>query len=359
MFILPVAVLYGIALLFFIVGRELTPIRDVVLQQQATSTILYRLAYDDNTFPYKLAATIARNPEVIALGTSRAMQFRSEFFANPSTFYNAGGMHNAADYVAFITSLPANSKLKLIIVDAELVFLTSESTPASPHEDVTAYDLVRNFFTHGWRDVYLGYFKGKFTFSSLAGRARESSAIGVAALTTDAGFRNDGSYRPDATPFDVRQAALQNQITLALQAISSNRNGAGSSIVPSHVDDLKRFLALCRTRGIEVVGYIPPIEQEEHDATLVAENSFGETNRAAYGLLTASFTAYGYHLYDVSSLETIGSSDRELIDDGHGSEKTYLRILSYLAKRDPHLSPFVRADAASLLLKTTSDIKVL
>ena len=57
--------------------------------------------------------------------------------------------------------------------------------------------------------------------------------------------------------------------------------------------------------------------------------------------LDTLFNKYGYHIYDTSNLRTLASSDNELIDAVHGSEKTYARLLVYLAEREPVLERYV------------------
>ena len=85
-FILPVVAIFILPFFVFINSGEFTPLSEVVARQNKDPNILYRLAYDNNAFAYKLATAKARNPEILALGTSRGMQFRSGFFKNPAAF---------------------------------------------------------------------------------------------------------------------------------------------------------------------------------------------------------------------------------------------------------------------------------
>ena len=335
------------------------PVAQVVAAQAATSTVLYRLAYNDNTFAYKLAATTARDPRIIVLGTSRAMQFRREFFAEPDSFYNAGGMHDAADYLNFVRALPEGAQLDTVILNVEPVFLTTESPPTTGRQDTTRYALVLNFLASGWREAYLDLFSGKVSIGKLMSESSVDPAIGIAALMTSTGFRNDGSYQPESESDAARASRIDSQVAYGLEKIASNNAGLGSRVAIAPLAQFKQTLALLHERGINVVGFIPPIAQEEHDALLASDTEYAKIQRTASRLFAAMFIEYGYPLYDVSSLATTGSSDAELIDDGHGSEKTYLRILLYMAGHDSALRRFVDRASVAPLLATSSPIKVI
>lgn len=47
--------------------------------------------YQDNDKAFKLRMSNKLHPDILAVGTSRVMQFREEWFADEYSFYNAGG----------------------------------------------------------------------------------------------------------------------------------------------------------------------------------------------------------------------------------------------------------------------------
>ena len=71
----------------------------------------FGLAYRDNTRYYKHLVASAKAADLLVLGTSRSMQFHSEFFTTDS-FYNAGG---GAGYINefqfFLENLPEDTPM--------------------------------------------------------------------------------------------------------------------------------------------------------------------------------------------------------------------------------------------------------
>jgi hypothetical protein len=176
----------------------------------------------------------------------------------------------------------------------------------------------------------------------------------------ETGQRSDGSYKPLIAQGDGRRVAVEDQTADALEEIASNRYGRGGPrILDARVKELERFLSLCHERGIRVIGFIPPVAQEEHDALISTNNEYTETVRTLYARFDATLADFTFPLYDTSSLRALGSSNSELLDGRHGSEKATLRVLLYLAKKDPAFASLIRPDAAALIRKSTSDIEVL
>ena len=74
-----------------IVGGELTPVADVVEAQRRSPELYDPVGHPRSVVPkYKLLSAIARRPEILVLGSSRANSLRGEFVRPPSDrFYNA------------------------------------------------------------------------------------------------------------------------------------------------------------------------------------------------------------------------------------------------------------------------------
>jgi len=70
---------------------EFTAADTVVARQQTDPQTLLGLAYSDSSLYVKARRLAQVHPEVLALGNSRVMQFRSGFFRPGVRFYNAGG----------------------------------------------------------------------------------------------------------------------------------------------------------------------------------------------------------------------------------------------------------------------------
>ena len=70
---------------------ELKSVDTVCRMQKENSNLLWGCAYVEAKEKYKLTGTKLNQPNVLALGNSRTMPFRKEFFNQGVTFYNAGG----------------------------------------------------------------------------------------------------------------------------------------------------------------------------------------------------------------------------------------------------------------------------
>ena len=88
-FQIPILCYLGIIILLLAISGELLKY-DKLIADHNNDDILIGLAYS-NVKDIKLIITEHRNPKIMALGTSRVMQFRDFFFNNPEFFYNAGG----------------------------------------------------------------------------------------------------------------------------------------------------------------------------------------------------------------------------------------------------------------------------
>src|SRR4051794_12267626 len=88
LFLLPLTVIAilgtGIALLC----GELLPVRVVAWLQTREKPFVFMPQLSDHTYRFKLEVILRRRPETLALGSSRANQWRSAMF-RPTDFYNA------------------------------------------------------------------------------------------------------------------------------------------------------------------------------------------------------------------------------------------------------------------------------
>ena len=64
---------------------------DRIVKDQASSHGIYASSLDHNAMSYKLTLVEFRKPDIVAIGSSRAMQFREDSFRDDVVFVNAGG----------------------------------------------------------------------------------------------------------------------------------------------------------------------------------------------------------------------------------------------------------------------------
>ena len=88
LFLSPLVFMGLAATLIGLSSGELLPVRFVAWLQTRGEPFVFLPQFSDHTFRLKLDAVRRRRPEILALGSSRANQWRSAMF-RPTSFYNA------------------------------------------------------------------------------------------------------------------------------------------------------------------------------------------------------------------------------------------------------------------------------
>ena len=79
-FLLPLVFFFGISLTILSAAGEMVPIEQIIRDQGDGKAVLFGFAYTNCAKYYKMQSVLKRNPDIIALGTSRVLQFRSKLF---------------------------------------------------------------------------------------------------------------------------------------------------------------------------------------------------------------------------------------------------------------------------------------
>jgi hypothetical protein len=347
-FIIPIIALFIFPLIIFLKGGEGLPISNIVdVQQESSSSILYMSGLTAiNDKYYKLLTSTKKNPEIVVFGTSRTLAFKSNYFKNIESFYNAGYNANAsmrtADLLDYINNIPKDSKLHVILFDVS-DFLNSQNSASSEIKN-NILDSAHLFLTTGWHDIYTDFFKGNITIDKLYS---SSSNIGLTAIMHNFGYRNDGSLeRGNISVVDKLkiQKDVSSQISEEVSAINSNQINFldfGKTINQDNLSLIEKFLEICKSRNIYVIGYYPPSAIEIHDTMMSLKNDYGNTYKEVPGIFSSLFKKYDYNFYDARDITSIGSSDSELYDPYHPTERATIKLLIYLANKEPNLKSYL------------------
>src|SRR5262249_15069181 len=88
-FLLPFALILIVAVGLAVYSGEVMPLFRVIDWQSHVPSVRYDPLFAENHFAYKLLTAARRQPEVIAIGSSRVYEFRAELLnKNPAAFYN-------------------------------------------------------------------------------------------------------------------------------------------------------------------------------------------------------------------------------------------------------------------------------
>lgn len=357
-FCAPYAVLLPIVLAPILFTGELVSPRMALAVQRHCPTVLYGPAYTNPNREYKTLGILRRRPEVLALGTSRTMQFRAFFLTRrPDAFFNAGGaVRTLPEMRELVESLPAPLRPRILIIGLDQYFFNEAWDPVTPRGSRDGGDNASPLRALcSFREALRDFSRGKFTvhdvFSTSDRYTGNYKALGLRARSKSSGFRVDGSL------FDGRHAAdacgsqdWEFRNTLARIRSGNRRFEPAESVNTRAIEELDGMLAFCRTNGIHVIGFLPPYAHAVLDA-------MRHTGRYRYletlpDAVHRVFARHGFPYIDATDLQSLGSDDSETIGDDagfHGSEVAYLRLFIRMAEIDPALQSYT--DPAELRRK--------
>jgi len=360
LFLLPIFILFAVPLSIFLwTGEDISVSKIIQLQWDKNRTALYGKAYSYSDPLYKWESVKLRNPSIIALGSSRVLPFRSKFFKDSSSFFNAGlAVTGIEGFNTFLSDIPIERQPQLIIMGLDQKMFYSDL--GIPYFYRTEDPIFTQFLTRSWRQIYLDIFQRKFTFKDLLAQNAEEYPIGILARIRHNGYRNDGSYQYG----DTRMQSFEERkklIDIDARAITATHCVQyQDTLVPETLESLARFLKTARERNIIVVGFIPPYAQE----LLVTMRSFPDSicaqqiNKLPIALSTI-FTEYHFEFFDFTDNASFGGSDLELEDSVHAGEKSYLRFFIKMLKNGQALKPYADLGFLERRLKNaTSDLDV-
>ncbi len=355
LFSIPLCVLFLFPATVLFLGREYFSFKEVVNAQQKNPETLFGFAYNGEPFyMYKNYLVKIENPKVIALGTSRVMQFRKEFFTEDTHFINAGGAGKTiADIDRFVASLPKDGSVKVIILGLDKDALTAPLVIGGDNkEDILPIRFIKLSVMMS-RRIYLDYVANKYTVNDIKNAYTSTTNIGISALVHGDGFRSDGSYRyGGAMQNPARLSALSDQINEQVGNISQTQRfftDDEKNNFEKNVRVLGRVLVKARERGVVVIGFMPPYPTPIYNAMVLHDNSLAHLSAELNNL----FTKEGMYFFDISSIETVGGKETEFVDTNHGTDMLYAKIISTLYDKSKAISPYVDIKRLRAALKNT------
>ena len=77
---------------------------------------------------------------------------------------------------------------------------------------------------------------------------------------------------------------------------------------------------------------------------------YGDSYRAAPGVLSVIFEQEGYHFYDMRDISVIQASNKDLYDSRHMTEKGTIKMLIYLSNKEKKLMEYITTSRLQELL---------
>lgn len=316
---------------------EHNPLDEVIYEQHKRDAI-YGSILNNNEFSYSTELVTFRKPAVIALGSSRVLPFRQEFFSEQ--FAGAGrAITQIKEAEIFLSKVLENGvKPEVVLFGIDFWWFhesLSKRNTSARHiqtEGEFASNKLRGFMNHviqrrveigsAYRKVLYGAEKEDYE------KYKEFHSLGLGALQNFSGLRKDGSYFYGNILTGFRKSPdIAFKSTLQRIKKGSDKFRHGQNISEDAWSSLMNFMVKARDNNIRVVLFYPPLSDKAYDAI----------NREPIGykyikLLTERLEKTGV-FFNFHNPTKLSATECEFVDGFHGGEVVYARLLKEMSKK--------------------------
>ena len=346
LFALPFAVPFLLLSGFMFYTGETLPLELVARLQMGERPLLYRPRYGNRDLDFKTISANLRQPEILAVGSSRVLQFRAAFFdRNPQAFYNAAAPAWTLDQVRkLLDRLTFTPSIVILALDQPWFndAYVADVLPEQVSDFAQFFAVNRSFMQDaiGGESFDIGRYLARVEpgYGGLA--------LGLRAIRDGHGFRNDGSEQYGDF-LVARWLWPQNERQRHLDLLRDGQEMyvRGDTLSAARLAQLEDLLKWCEERGITVIGFLP-----SYMPTLYAQMLADGNHAYAAALdeaLAPLFATYGDAYFDFSDGGALGASDEDFFDGWHASERINLRLYRDMLAALPDLLA-AYSDAAAL-----------
>lgn len=320
-----------------------------VKDQASGKFVVFGSGISQDFVDYKLQLFSAIKPDIVAIGSSRVMQFRSAYFRK--AFLNMGGVAgNIAVLRSTVDAMLKIHKPEAVILGLDFWWFMPE-WEARPFDEIPPTSGSYNYGFESIKKPWIWLMEGKIGFIDLAkpllglvGYGFRDDRHGIMAQQTDDGFGSDGSwyYTADLTgqkhPFDYQFSDTLNQVKYGIKAFYRSKT---KDCLPNaeHLDALAEVVCRLKSRGIKTFVFIPPLSERVLASMRDQASGYGHLFN-----LRRSLQERGIDSLDCTNPKLYGSNDCEFIDGFHGGEVAYARIIRQLVDYSPALLDYVNME---------------
>jgi hypothetical protein len=346
-FVIPVVLLVvPIIILLYTSGENYTSLGSFVSDEQKGLIGYFYNEQNYNYIKWK-AIQVRKKHDVIALGSSRVLQFREEMFDAP--FFNAGfTISRISDFKPFLQSLPKDKLPSTIIIGLDQWMFNDAWDIQMSARNNSFWEKSFRFSPSSdiMKSCFLDVFNGKYDITDIQDKSSKKydlTKIGLNALLNNTGLRNDGSMFyggqiQKLLQYDSTASDYNFQDTFSRIQNGDRRFQYGSEISPRLVAQLEELLKFCQSNQIYVIGFLPPFANEvkyelDHNSNYLYMKKIGRVAIKYFGL-------YNFEFWDLTDLSPYYSNDKEVIDGFHGGEVTYIKMLIYMLENNSTLGEY-------------------
>jgi hypothetical protein len=331
-------------LIFITNAHEHTTFREIVNIQHAKNAI-YGTALNQNTFAYKIELVRHAKPKIIALGSSRILEVREEFFNTP--FVNCGGaMNNLEEGKVFLMELFRYHKPEILLLGLDFWWfsdLFSQRETFDYHRN-TGADLTLDKLIKPYNFLISSKISPRDYLQILLLKNDKNhitnyNNLGFTAIKRSDGFRKDGSYLYAST---ISGFAPEGQRIIGFndRLDPKRRFEFGTDLSRNRLNALTEILKMCINHNVVPIIIIPPV------STVAYKRIVSRPEKYGYVLRFQEYVgALPYETYDFHDIRKAESTDCECIDGFHIGDVAYQKILLKILKQNPGsvLSKYVNA----------------
>ena len=362
LYVLPFAV--GFALLtggLMYIGESM-PLRWVVWLQQRDDSVLFLNRYGNRDLEFKRLSVNARQPQVMALGSSRILQFRGGFFTiDPSAFYNAAGPGwGLADISELLMTIDRDALPEILFLSLSHPWFHETYNMDVEFADVSDFSNLFAVNRTFIQELLAGERFDRDGFDVTAYLRRvdpggEGMALGMRAIRDGHGFRSDGSERyGDFLVAGWLGQPEQREYHLELMRAGDDMYAYGDTVSQARLDLLDELLAYAARHDIYVIGFLPPYMPSLWEE-MMARGNHGYMVELPEALETL-FERHDFSFFDYSNGAWIDLTDEDFFDGWHGSELANLRLYLNIMNALPDvLSPYTDANVLWEIVANADD----
>lgn len=335
-----------------VISDELADFDTLIAKQHGSQDNLIGMAYNEQTAYLKITNVNYYKPDVIALGTSRVMQFRKEFFS--ASFYNCGGslVSSYDQYLNFLKNMEYQPKIVIIGLDFWL-WNADFSGILNAYPEYYKIGLDSRDKTAVVQSLFDAWISRKWSFSSLHSFPGNT---GLSGKVKNSGYAADGSYyygskyvHPETD--EERCRDVYNRIVSGTNMFEYGEN-LNSKAQPL----LENLLEYCKTNDMEVIGFIPPVADSVY--RMIEDSGKYSYLKKMDEACRKSFEKYGYAYFNFSNPAEFGADDSFFIDGYHGGDIIYAMFALDMADKSA-LSGYVDKENLTCLIENRQSNLVL
>ena len=318
---------------------------------QLEQNAIYNFLSND-MFKYKLELIKNIKPKIIALGSSRVMQFREESF-NTSFITTGGAMNYLNEGYLFLQEMKKIHKPEIIILGLDFWWFNEKFYQPKVFDQQEKKEIDIKSKINQTLSMVI---KGEISFDIFEYILKDTNDItsyqnmGLRSLKYSNGFRKDGSYQysnfilGDEKNSDIKFSNTYDRINNG-----NSRFEYANHVSKERVEIFDEIIKFAKDNDIKLILFIPPLANEVIEKMSSLGDKYNYVSEFRKLVKDTDIENYDFH-----DMRDYYKDSCEFVDGFHGGDVTYQRILKKMYDQNSSLSKYLNID---LIRKSIDDNK--